>query len=33
MGKESRNMKLVVLNKEEVNIEPGASLTRMSTVI
>lgn len=33
MGKERRNMKLVVLNKEEVNIEPGASLTRMSTVI
>lgn len=33
MGKERRNMKLVVLNKEEVTIEPGASLTRMSTVI
>lgn len=26
-------MKLVVLNKEEVNVEPGASLNRMSTVI
>lgn len=26
-------MKLVVLNKEEVNIEPGASLSRMSTEI
>lgn len=26
-------MKLVVLNKEEINIEPGASLSRMSTEI
>lgn len=32
-GEKGVKMKLVVLNKEEVNIEPGASVSRMSTVI